>query len=77
MCGSDGDSGLQTVNSTAREIAVFLLEPAPSCSKVLLPREWVDFSSDLFSARFLHLRVDFLCHNPVTLAVVYEFDILI
>lgn len=31
----------------------------------------------IFSVHFVHLRVDFLCHNPVTLAVLCEFDILI
>lgn len=31
----------------------------------------------IFSVHLFHLQVDFLCHNPVTLAVLYEFDILI
>lgn len=31
----------------------------------------------IFSVHFLHPRVDFPCHNPVTLAALFEFDILI
>lgn len=31
----------------------------------------------IFSVHLFNLQVDFLCHNPVTLAVLYEFDILI
>lgn len=38
----------------------------------------MDFSScPIFSIHFLHPQVDFLCHNPVTLAALFEFDILI
>lgn len=60
------------------ERLLFLLEPAFSCSKALLPRECVAFLlRPIFSVHFLHPRVDFLCHNPVTLAALFEFDILI
>lgn len=31
----------------------------------------------IFSVHFLHLQVDFMCHKPVTLAALYELDILI
>lgn len=60
------------------ERLLFLLEPAFSCSKTLLPREWVDFSSVPFSAFISFIRKwTVLCHNPVTLAALFEFDILI
>lgn len=73
MCGNGDDSGLKAARRCWRCSNVYynlILHAA----RHLLPRMGGFLLCPIFSVRFLQVAI--LCHNPVTTAALFEFDIL-